>query len=412
MVLTSALKRICDISFYMTFATLLAWMFGGGQEPGLIITLPIFMISAFFAAFLADRYENVRFLAIIPLFTVFLVVSLTTINVLALAPAVTFMVYNLPKKDERGSKIEYQRVFQVFVIALLIIAAFFVLASFITRNAGMTIADRPNFLINFSNEVLIFAFSFLLNTITYLRMIRHDIATQKHTRFRIMNSLPLISVIIGAVIVSSEFITDLVMRIISFIWFNGIWALFTLFAHIITFPIRYWQPTPIESDLEYTNMFSVYVYEGYEYLNDPTFVEQELNNVFAIFLILLVIIGVIVLFRNLSKKFYFTAADNLEEEISFLGKDNKRKRWNRHENQIRATYQKFLKSLKQNKFPTPSSATSLEIEKIAATKVSHIELEKLRQAYINVRYGNREYSRQDVAQAKDLYKQIKIELEK
>ena len=66
MVITSGLKRVCDISFFMTFATLIAWLFGPGGEPGLIITLPIFIGSSFLASFLA-KWGIVRFLVIFPL---------------------------------------------------------------------------------------------------------------------------------------------------------------------------------------------------------------------------------------------------------------------------------------------------------------------------------------------------------
>lgn len=423
MILTNGLKRVCDISFYMTYGTLVAWMFGGGNEPGLVITLPIFMLSAFLASFLAEKYGTARFLAILPLFTVFLVVPLTTINLLVLVSAIAIMIVNLPKPDERGSKVEYQKVFQLFGKIFVIMVVTFILITVVTMTAGNFSAEVAVLWIDFTNEVLIFGLAFIISSIIYLRMIRHDVTILKQTRFKIMNTVPLIGVGVAALVVSNPRTLNLATRFIGgilyFFWSAIAW-IFPWVAYYLAMPFRGVRGERPEVDHGYDDPYmervgmSVCILDDYGnyYCPEPP-PAIEVNNALLIIIGLLLIVGLFILYKVLTQKNAIVVPfdEGVEEELIKLS-DDTRKRTRRNENQVRAVYKKFLKLLKRNNFPTPLSATSLEMEKIAATKANKNELSELRVEYVRVRYGESDYSKADVTRVKGLYKKIKEGIER
>lgn len=417
MILVTGLKRVCDISFYMTFATIFAWIFNHSSATGLAITLPIFMTTAFLAAYLADRWGIARFLALIPLLSVFVLVEMTTINILVLIPAMILMVYHFPKPSERGSKHEYQQTFKLFFQVFLGVILSFLLFLFVANNGGAVRAGGAIEAIPFSYDILIFALSFTFGSIVYMRMVRHDLNIQQQTQFKIKNSLPIIGLAIAAIVVSNEFVLGSINWVVGgffyLLWIRGIARIFPWIGDWVTIPFRHMTFKPPPWDPEYDYFEEPLWYDGEHDLNYSNFLPVD-NNGGLILVTVLIVLGLILLFRQFLKQHVApvsTEAGLVEERI-MLDEDTKRKfGQRRHENQIRAWYQRFLKVLKQNNFPTPISATSLEIERIAATKANPEHLSSLRNLYARVRYGGATFSKADVANAKELYRQIKDEIE-
>jgi len=419
MIMTSALKRICDISFYMTFATTVAWILGGDATHGIALTLPIFILTAFLAAYLA-KWGHVRYLAVLPLMTVFLVVPLYLVNVVALLSAVILMIYTLPRLNEQPSTFDYQRIFRIFMRIFLLFAVFFIFFVII----DMTTGPQPRTLrvMYFSLDVLIFAISFLLNSVVFMRMIRHDVAILKQTRFKVMNAIPLAVLAIGAIVASNQaflqFFFRLLGGIFSIVWFRGIAQVYYWFVLLLTWLFRDLELEPMVPEEEYSYLNGRIEYYDGEHNReiDRAFTAIEPGNLLIILVGILLVIGLIILFKMLIKpaEEQSLSDEALEEEWSFLGNEEKKRRGflRRNENQIRTIYAKFLKLLKRKKFIFPLSATSLELEQLVATKVNSKELSDLRAAYIKVRYKESEYSQEDVAQLKELYKKIKDELER
>jgi len=417
MIMTSALKRICDISFYMTFATAVAWILGGDATHGIALTLPIFILTAFLAAYLT-KWGQVRYLAVLPLMTVFLVVPVYLVNVIVLLSAVMLMVYTLPRPNEQPSTFDYQRIFRIFMRIFLLFVVFFIFSVII----DMTTGPQPRTLriMYFSLDILIFAISFLLNSVVFMRMIRHDVAVLKQTRFKVMNAIPLAVLTIGAIVASNQaflrFFFGLLGSIFGILWFRGIAHVYYWFVLMLTWPLRNWEIEPLVSEEDYTYLNGIGYYEGEHDRNiDQSFAAIEPGNLLIIIVGVFLIIGLIILFKMLIKpaREQDLSDVGLEEEWSFLDDEQKKRRrfQRRNENQIRTIYAKFLKLLKRKEFIFPLSATSLELEQLVATKFNSKELADLRAAYIKVRYRESEYSQDDVAQVKEFYKKIKDELE-
>ena len=416
MILPIGLKRVCDISFYMTFATTIAWMFADGNEPGLIIALPIFMVSVFLAAFLAIKQGNLRFLAILPMLSVFLLIPLTTVNTLVLVPAVALMVIKLPKPDDRGSKVEYQKQFQMFIRLFIVAISFFILITIIEMTSGGWSRNVEQIWISFSNEVLIFGLTFLASSIIYMRMVRHDVDILKQRRFKLMNTMPLVVLAIAALVVSHPWTlqvgSTILLGPIYLLW-RGISWVFPHFGYLLAIPFRgielerppaiHGSPTGNPDD-----HYDFGCYPGMEC--DASFTQYNAFNPLALIFGIAAVIGAIMLYRMLLKN-KVVDIDPEEEERSYLVDTKKPKFWKRNENQIRAVYEKFLRLLKQKKIKIPESATSLDVEMLAVSGANQADLSALRAEYVRVRYGESEYSKADVTRVQGLYKKIKAEFE-
>lgn len=417
MILTPSLKRVGDISFYMTFTTAIAWIINAGREPGLIITLPIFMVTAFLATFLAQKWGNARFLAILPLLTVFLVVPLTTVNLIVLLPAVFLMIHQLPKPNERGSKVEYQRKFQLFITLFVILVIFFVIVTIATMAGGIWSMYVEQIWINFSNEVLIFGLTFLVSSVIYMRMIRHDKDILRQPRFRIMNLYPIILLGVAALVVSHPWTLQLVSSFIFgilFLLWRGVAWIFPWLGNAVALPLR---------EIDFNRESSILDAEetiGNEAGELRDICPPEINcemfyfsydvfNPFPLIVGTTLIIGFILLYRALIKK--HANILEFEEERSFLDNKKPSRRRNRQENQIRAVYLKFLKLLQRQKIEMPISTTSSDVEVLASTMANREMISDFREEYIRVRYGEANYTPEDLARVKGLYKKIKTELE-
>lgn len=172
MIFTVGLKRICDISFYFTFATFLVVVLDGDN---LIIVLPIFTFVAFLSTYLAKFNIN-RCASLLPLGLLFFVVPFALVNIVALIPAVVYTIIKLPKPDERINQFEYDVVFGLFLklFAGMIILSFLV-------GGVVFLEDGP----------LLFSLFFLCSSVILMRLSRHDEAVLKSAQLQIINAFHL-----------------------------------------------------------------------------------------------------------------------------------------------------------------------------------------------------------------------------
>lgn len=75
--------------------------------------------------------------------------------------------------------------------------------------------------------------------------------------------------------------------------------------------------------------------------------------------------------------------------------------------QIRYYYRKYLFRLKSNDIIIKDSNTSLEINENAKYKYNEGTIDELRDAYVSVRYGDKEVTKEDIKTIEKLYKEIK-----
>lgn len=403
MTLTSGLKRICDLSFYMTFATTIAWMVSSGEFLGLVLALPIFMATAFLSSYLVPK-GTVRYLGLLPLLLIFVIVPITVISLAVLIPAIVLMIYNLPQTLEIDRRSNYQSTFRLFLgIFLGIIGLMF----FVYSTSALMRNAHPDMTI-FTNEVLVFALSFLVNSVVYMRMIRHDIAVQRQTRFKIINIIPVVAVAFLAIITGQPLARRVASMVIAgFLWLVSIPAVWI--ARLFSLPFR----TLDSLFWDRARYYAAHLAEGLEYIEDfdSSMYYGAQNNVFFIIIGILVVIGIFIVYRWLmkNKEVAITVDKGLEEERFWLEK--KALRSKNSKNQIRAIYQKFLKLLKQKNIQILASTTSFEAALLAKENANPETLSQLREAYVRIRYRESEYTKADLTHVKGLYKKIKEDFE-
>jgi len=196
MIFLSGLKRICDISLYMTFASIVVYVFSGDH---LISTLPIFVLVAFLSSyFILDG--NLRYVSAIPLLLIYWIVPLTIVNFLMVTPAIAYLIWTFPKSDEDVERYRYQSIYEVFFIILTIalVVNFFVMESYSI--------DLPR-------DAFLFATSFLLNSIIFMRITRIDDRVVSQTRLKKTITTMVVCVMIGAFLFTLNAFSGLVDHI-------------------------------------------------------------------------------------------------------------------------------------------------------------------------------------------------------
>lgn len=398
MILTVGLKRICDISFYFTFASFLVVVLGGDN---LIMVLPIFTIVAFLSAYLS-KYSIIRYASLLPLGLLFLVVPLRLVNMLGVIPAVIYTIITLPKPEERVSQFQYVDVFMLYlkILAGLIILSFLV-------GVAEFLEDGP----------LLFSLSFLLNAVILMRLVRHDDAVLKRTQLQIMNAISLVGVMIVVFLFSTDTFLTLLQKTIAWIWSSVVIPILQLglfiFTSILTFIFNILGLSGWFKTAEIPYLMG----EGMDLADVENFVgeTERLNWPNPLPIIAAVIIGVIFyrIFKALSQKMIpQPSSDGVEEERIMLdGDPPKRKSRFITGNPIRDTYKKLLKKLVKKGYGLPSHFTSDDVESLIRSVTMSDKSTQLRDAYIPVRYGEVRYTKEDVQYFKRLYKEIIKEME-
>jgi len=402
----NGLKRICDICFAMTFATVLGGFIGA---ENLIITLPIFAVVAFLGVYLATK-GWLRLLSLLPLASIWLFVDVNIPTLVVLVPAVIYLIVLLTKPVEESLKFEYEGVFKVFIGIFGWILFFVVITSTMSTDT-----------ITLPMDSYLFGISFILNAIVLSRMIRHDAAVFKTTKFKILNAAPLILVVVGAIILSNDSLWMVVRNILGFVFTRLIIPVAEFFALIIVTIIAF---------------FGRLIFPGGAYLGEEfpgedvilTFeqppmtwydIETETASTFAIVLAILIIAGIFIFLVFIMIRMFMnpkletvTRDDGVEETRTALatGISIRRRFRSREENKIRKVYREFLALITKNEVVIPLSSTSSDVEHHVQTKFGSSQSAELRAEYVRVRYGEAEYNKNDVSKVKNLLKNFKDEI--
>jgi len=326
------------------------------------------------------------------------------------------MIYALPKPGERVKEFDYAPAFQIFLAVFGFIFVVFTVFHTWTRTGSQL-----------PLETTLFAIIFLLLSISFMRLIRHDELVLKQFRFKLMNATSLIGVMIGAVILSNQrllsFILTATLTTLGFIWSYLLepvleFILRILFSIFAFFLNLFGLGGEVEMDF-----LSPEAPQGggadYSDWAGPVEANVIFQRVIIILAIVIVILLVVKLFQMLGAKVTPPEArdDGVEEERFSLDDQKRRFDRKRHfgrykENQIREIYREFLVLLKKKKVDIPLYLTSAEVENRVDDKFKAEKSSILRETYIRIRYGEISYTKEDVKRIKGLYKEIKEEIER
>ena len=410
MVFPRGLKRICDVCFYMAFASLLGSMmdFGGN----LILTLPIFAIIAFLSAFLAPR-GLIKYISLLLMPSVFLIITPTIGSLAIFTPITIYLFWSMPKPDERIWQFDYQPAFRLFLKIygglLGVLLAFMLLSG---GAYGLAHIERV-----FSADSILFAIMFLLSSTMFIRMKRHDEAVLKQTRFKVVNAIPFIGMLFGAILASSDRVISSVLFLLHFIWFGIVLQIFNLIARLLMM-IPDFAINRVDSSNEAAMILPTEEMELEllvpDFLDLRESIEVADGTWFTIFLIIMGVIALIIIFKILSKKVGSPDVrdDGVEEERFALDDPKDKKHRRRNENQVREIYRTFLELIKEKGVDLKLYSTSGEIETQIASRFNSKKSRELREKYIQVRYRGDSYTKDDLKRVKGLYKEIKQEIDK
>jgi len=391
MILANGLKRICDISFYLTFASFLAAFFGGSN---LVVTLPIFAVAVSLSAASVEK-PPLNHASNVLLVLCFVIVPFHATNILALLPAVIYLIYTKPKPDEPVSQFEYVDVFKSFLscfVALIIAALVFQWQEQLESGS------------------LLFGLAFLIKATILMRMIRHDETILKQTRFKVMNSLSLIVVIMVVVLFSSEVFLTFVGNMLIALW-RSVLAPSILFvwmgvARVIAFIFGLFNVEIGRDDAE----IEIPTTAPYDMIEEL----PELEVPFFFFIIIGLIVAFLIfkLFQMLAQRGMLRPTNEgvVETRTTLDKNQDKKKKGRNRNNQIREVYGKYLGQLKKKEIEIAPYMTTDDIEQEAKAAFDSDASSGLRKMYINVRYGEKEFSKEDVREMKRLYKTFSGEI--
>jgi len=405
MIFSRGLKRICDICFYMTFSSLAATTFG---SYGLLITLPIIAISTFFIVALS-KYKIIKYVGFLPLALVFTQIPLTIFYGVLMFPVLIYLLATIPKQDERTSEFDYATNFQVF-LGLFGFMLAFVWAS------SIWIGDSSGY----PTESILFALIFIIISITFMRSVRHDVSVTKQTRFKVMNAVTLLTVLAATVVVGNRHLLSFVLNVVQII-FVFLWvyilapvlsAMLWIIAVVLSFIANLFSDGQgAAMDFDLPNM--MFENQDFDYESGRELTQMPIVRI--IFILIIVAVWIFIaykIFKKLTNKLVVTAQRDdgvIEEWIMIdeeeLSKGERRKR--EKEQPIRLIYRKFLLVLKRKNVEIQPFYTSEDVENAAILALEDEKTTTLRDIYIKARYGKDEPSAEEIANARQIYKDLK-----
>ena len=388
------LKRISDICFYMAFAGYLGMIFGADS---LFSALPWFAAATFGSVYL-NNYGPLRFAPYMLLLGMFLTVSPSTANLAVLLPICVYLIYNSVNPlvsvgwDENVSRF---KLFIKIALALTIVSPVIGLRYYL------------------ESSLLPYAMMYFICSVVMLRMARHDENVLSDMKYGAMTLISVLTIFVLGFIISLE-----IALIVSFIYFTLLVPIFAVIIAGVVWLLRDFEPgtprwvMPYEVD-DFGATFALL-----EWLDEyvwPAARFDGMNNVLRVVLIVLILAGimyfVIRLFSSREREHKTASAGTMREIRNAVeASTTVRRKYRRRNNQIREIYRKLLIKCRAAGMSITGNMTSLDIERIAQKKFNCPQTSELRDMYVQVRYNNAEFTKQDVIRAKALYKQASEKL--
>lgn len=386
---SKSLKLLCDICFYMTFVNIIGSTFGA---TALWITLPIFALSAFLAGIFTDT-KLLKFTSILAVFACFLVVPINIGDIIVLSLPIIYIIYSVIFNNT-FRKIEYAPMFKLYGGLL---AAFMMFIIFV--EAGPL----------FATYMLPFISTFIIGSIALMRLSRHDEDAISSHYIKIANIVYIGLVILGAVVVGFNLRTIyfriiypiIIFPIMGLVRLFG-WSFGWLYGFIDRFETA---QVPTDERIEL---------EGYQqYMEDPEPSIVTYIIISAVYIIVAAILIAIIVLVIKKVKDNSHRGDKLKKLDSNQTRFNLSKRERSklakaiENNQVREIYRKFLLLCKKRGIPFAKYTTSLDVERRSIAEFKDFDPNEMRDIYINVRYGEKEYDKDDLDGIKKVYKNAK-----
>ncbi|MCL2323663.1 MAG: hypothetical protein FWC47_16350 [Oscillospiraceae bacterium] len=403
--LVFTLKMLSDICFYFTFANFFSYLFTGNN---VLIAVPIMVISAFLSAILKSR-GFIKYLPLVLMVSCFFVIPINLVNIIVLLPPIFYIAYNVYKIK----KFKYDFVYSdVFFLYLKIAGPFMLIILFYLYE---------NFMENSLPYSLPYVLIFLVSSVILMRMLKQDESVLKQVKFKILTILPVILTLGAGLIFASKTSFQVLKAVFSFIYFNIlIPVLMLIFTGVSYLGLLLYYflksisrgelelPMNVDNSAEEINSTQQYLNQNINY-NGAGF--QVFKMVFMVIFICFLIFFAYKLFKKfmMRDRGYMVHDDVMEERIPIVkDEESFSKNKSRKLNQVRLIYKKFLLLCIKFGIPINKSFTSLDYEKLSKDKFKKDEvIDGIRSIYLEVRYGEKEASREDVKKIKELFEDLK-----
>lgn len=315
----------------------------------------------------------------------------------------TFFLYlYLTRKLNRGYYNNYIDSFRnsFFIIIGLLIFSF--------------LGDLTNHFITFSIPFLII---YSLSTIILIRNLRHYYIGMNKETVRKLNRRYLIFISITSILITIEELRNAFFTILDFIYSLILEIVFIILYYPLSFIIlkiekfAYWILSILGTSGDMDGEFTATSVEEMENIKVLTKEFPLINLSFKIILLFLIMYIIYRLFnKHLGNKTY--SFDYIEER-EFISKDEVKsrrkisfKKPNSYNEQIRYYYKKYLNLLKSKNIKIEEYYTSYDINELGKEQFSINIINKIRDIYIKVRYGEGEGDSLTVEKISKLYRNL------
>ena len=399
-------SRISAIAFYLTYANLLGLLF---DATNLISTLFLYAVISLACAFMQKQ----KVVSLLPLFLLFLIpviIPISLVNVLILIPSTAYLIYDvIARLMNKQPSIDYPFMFKLFLII------FFPLVLMLSPvGSGYLVRTM----------MIPFGFTFFLSTVTLLRAARHQEEVLESKIFHFLNFLTPLLLLCGGFLLSTDFVGNIISFILQSLFQYLLRPILMLIFWILSwifFLLFYLIPFGDASEMV-APYFPELIMGGLEQIENYENIYEEASTIpwFVRLLLILALIGLcvfvlILIFRSMSYRINSLALKDNEHVTRRRLDDNHfftRKRRKSTGNKIREIYYDYIRFCKKQGISIKPYMTSEDIF-LAATEYANEDPHRnLRMLYIRSRYGEYEYRKSDVQQAKQMYQQIQKDIKK
>ena len=257
---------------------------------------------------------------------------------------------------------------------------------------------------------------YFLSTIIFIRNLRYTFVGMEKENVRKLNLRYLILLSIASILITIEGLRDFLFRILNSIYNLIIEILIVIFYYPLSLIV-------LALDKFANWILSLLGMDMDDEIVAPTMEEMEsivyqvkehpiLDIVFKIILLIIILYIGYRLFKNRqSKKKY---SHDYIEEREFMQRDEYRERRRfrlgrpkGYKEQIRFYYKKYLNKLLNKDIKIEKHYTTEDINEFGKERFSYSIIEKIREIYIKVRYGNDEGNSAEVEEIRNLYRDLK-----
>ena len=393
MSLVYSLKLICDLCFYLSYAGLICSMATGN---GFFATLPYLFSCAFLSGILAEK-GILRLLPLVLIIPALFVLKENVWHYLFFIPACAYVVYYVYSLPYDVSSMEYSATYNLyFTIAFPVSIIVFLLNKEIFEKTGIP-----------------YALMFIVSSIVLMRMLRHDKDILNQTRFKIMNTLSVLSVMaIGALAGSKQFL-GFIGNIIKTIYFTFIVPvitfLFMVLMYVLTPVFNLFSTEPIALEFDYDQLNLDSAYDAFKDVepNEAGISLVIFRTIFFVSLFLIAVYLLYRLFKHFTTRYEARPSVSRQERI-FLDKGKLKKKEPRINHQIRLIYRKFMKLCAANGIIIYPHSTTEDIAKQAGNVLGEKDSSfLLRNIYIESRYGEVSPTKENIKQSQEIYNKLK-----